>query len=137
MLPSPDDLHSLVIRTDFSDESLWQVAYRDLTTQTGMFKANLQFVEDRRYENLTVAELLALAEGSDQTFVFLADRETLTHPEHPLMVVDLFEDNAGRTFRVSPPALWAVQNNLVIGNCDWEDFSESLDPDGIFRGHDR
>jgi hypothetical protein len=137
VLPSPDDLHSLVIRTDFSDESLWQVAYRDLTTQTGMFKANLQFVEDRRYENLTVAELLALAEGSDQTFVFLADRETLTHPEHPLMVVDLFEDNAGRPFRVSPPALWAVQNNLVIGNCDWEDFSESLDPDGIFRGHDR
>jgi hypothetical protein len=134
-LPTPDDLHSLVIRTDFIDESAWLAARRALTTTTGEFTANLQFVDDRRYENLTADGLLALTDGSDQAFVFLVDRETLSRPDHPVLVVDLFEDGRGRTFRVTPQAIWAVQNNLVIGNMDWEDFSDSLDADGVFRGH--
>jgi hypothetical protein len=134
-LTIPDDLHSLVVRTDFVDESAWLAARRALTTTTGEFTANLQFVDDRRYENLTIDGLLALTDGSDQTFIFLVDRETLSHPDHPVLVVDLFEDGRGRTFRVTPSAIWAVQNNLVIGNMDWEDFSESLDADGVFRGH--
>jgi hypothetical protein len=50
-----------------------------------------------------------------------------------VLVVDLFGEGRGRTFRVIPAAIWAVQNNLVIGNMDWEDFSDSLDPDGVFR----
>lgn len=133
-LPTPDDLHSLVIRTDFVDESAWLAARRALTTTAGMFKANLQFVDDRRYENLTVDGLLALTDGSDQTFIFLVDRETLARPDHPVLVVDVFEDGRGRIFRVIPSAIWAVQNNLVIGNMDWEDFSGSLDSDGVFRG---
>ena len=136
-LPTPNDLHSLVIRTDFIDDVAWKAVRARLTAQTGMFRANLDFVDDRRYENLTIDGLLALTEGSDLTFIFLADRETLAQPEHPVLVVDLFEDGRGRTFRVIPEALWAVQNNLVIGNCDWEDFSESLDRDGVFRGHGR
>ena len=53
---------------------------------------------------------------------------------HDLEIVDVFEDGRGRTFRVIPSAIWAVQNNLVIGNMDWEDFSDSLDADGVFRG---
>jgi hypothetical protein len=134
-LPTPSDLHSLVIRTDFTDDLVWQAVRAGLTAPSGEFQANLDFVDDRRYENLTIDRLLALTEGSDLTFLFLADRETLIHPEHPVLVVDLSEDGRGRTFRVIPEALWAVQNNLVIGNCDWEDFSDSLDRDGVFRGH--
>lgn len=134
-LPTPRDLHSLVIRTDFADDLAWQAVRARLTARTGMFRANLDFVDDRRYENLTVEGLLALTDDCEETFVFLADRETIAHPDHPLLIVDLFEDDRGRTFRVAPAGLWAVQNNLVIGNCDWEDFSQSLDRDGIFRGH--
>jgi hypothetical protein len=33
--------------------------------------------------------------------------------------------------------MWAVQNNLVIGNADWEDFADAVDADGVFRGIDR
>jgi hypothetical protein len=132
-LPTPDDLHSLLIRTDFADDHAWAAVRRELTTQAGMFRANLQFVEDRRYEKLTINGLLALSDGSDQTFTFLADREAMVRPDHPVLVVNLFEDRRGQTFRVVPPAIWAVQNNLVIGNMDWEDFTQSLDADGIFR----
>jgi hypothetical protein len=132
-LPRPDDLHSLLIRTDFADDAAWTAFQRELTTQPGSFRANLQFVNDRRFENLTIDELLALTDGSEETFIFLADREAITQPDHPVLVVNLFEDGRGQAFRVVPPAIWAVQNNLVIGNLDWEDFTASLDADGVFR----
>jgi hypothetical protein len=136
-LPTPADLHSLVVRTDFADEPAWQSLRRELTAPTGLFRANLQFIDDRRYENLTLERLLALEDGSNQTFVFLADRDAMTRADHAVLVVDLFEDGRGRTFRVVPAAIWAVQNNLVIGNSDWEDFADSLDADGVFRNSSR
>ncbi len=133
-LPPPDDLHSHVIRTDFTDEAAWQVVRQELAAANGPFKANLQFIDDRRFDQLTVEGLLALTDGADQTFIFLADRETMTRPDHPVLVVDLFEDGRGRTFRVAPRAMWAVQNNLVIANADWEDFADAVGPDGVSRG---
>jgi hypothetical protein len=54
-----------------------QAVRANLMAQTGMFRANLDVVDDRRYENLTVDGLLALTEGSDLTFLFLVNRETL------------------------------------------------------------
>ena len=64
--------------------------------------------------------------------IFVVDRETITRSDHPVLVVDLYEQ-PGRTFRVIPAAMWSVQNNLSLGNMDWEEFAEWTDPDGIFR----
>jgi uncharacterized protein DUF6924 len=33
-----------------------------------------------------------------------------------------------------PSELWSVDNNLNIANMDWEDFADTLDLSGIFRG---
>jgi hypothetical protein len=30
--------------------------------------------------------------------------------------------------------MWAVQNNLIIGNADWEDFAGFAGADGVYRG---
>jgi hypothetical protein len=132
-LPEAGDLHSLLIRTDFSDDKVWSSVRSTITNPRSLFRANIQFVDERRFEGLTIAALLAMVpEGSDQTFVFLADGQTMVHPEHPIQVVDLFEER-GRTFRVVPESLWSVQNNLIIANVDWEDFADTVDSDGIFR----
>ena len=40
----------------------------------------------------------------------------------------------GATFRVVPSEMWSVQNNLTISNMDWEEFTDNVDTDGIFRG---
>ena len=48
------------------------------------------------------AQLVDLArKANDLTFAFLVDRVTLTDPERPVLVVNLYGD-PGRTFRVIP-----------------------------------
>jgi hypothetical protein len=133
-LPSPDDLESLLLRTDFSDDLAWSSIRSAIAQPIGRFRANIKFVDDRQYEDLTIERLLELVlEGSDQTFIFLVDRETMRSPEHPVLVVDLFEER-GRFVRVIPSEMWSIQNNLCIGNMDWDDFASSADADGVFRG---
>lgn len=40
----------------------------------------------------------------------------------------------GRTFRALPSEVNGIESNLSIANMDWEDFAESVDDDGVFRG---
>ena len=132
-LPRAEDLQSLLIRTDFTNDAAWARLNAALAAPAE-YHAFLELVEDRRYEALTIGSLLELAAGdSAHPFVFLADQITLSSAEQPVLVVDLLHQ-PGRYFRVIPSELWAVQNNLIIANADWEDFSELADPDGVFRG---
>jgi hypothetical protein len=133
-LPPPnDDLSSLVLRTDFSSDATWSEVSSAIAAPQGDFRAMVTFVNDRRHEGLALESLLSVAgKGSDQTFIFVVDRETITRSDHPVLVVDLYEQ-PGRTFRVIPAAMWSVQNNLSLGNMAWEEFAEWTDPDGIFR----
>jgi uncharacterized protein DUF6924 len=133
-LPVTD--HSLLLRTDFSDHAAW-VALCEAAQEPidEGFQARLECVSDAAYEGLTVEQLIALTDG-ERTFVFLADRTTLTHPERPILVVDLF-DQPGRTFRVIPREMWGVENNLSLANMDYSDFADNVDQDGVFRGFPR
>ena len=133
MLPKPDDLHSLLIRTDFSNAPAWETVKAAVQAPSEGFRANLNIIDDRRFDRLTIEQLLAIgARDPESTFLFLVDSVTLESPEHPVLVVDLWEE-PGRFFRVIPRQMWAVQNNLVIANLSWEDFSGAVDPDGVFR----
>lgn len=74
-------------------------------------------------------------ESEDPLFIRtdFADTKTLTDPELPIIAVDLSEE-IGQTFRVIPSEMWSVENNLSICNMGFEEFKESIDQDGIFRG---
>ena len=48
-------------------------------------------------------------------------------------VVDLHAE-LGRPFRVIPPEMWGVENNLSIANMDFYEFADKAEPDGVFRG---
>lgn len=130
----PESEVSLVVRTDFSDDAAWEEVRRAIAAPVGNFQAHVEFVDDLQYEDLTVGDLIGLdSENSCLTEVYLVDVLTIADPEHPVMVVDVC-DEPGRTFRVIPSEMWCVENNLSIANMDWEDFAESLDQDGVFRG---
>jgi hypothetical protein len=77
------------------------------------------------------AAVPARADGA--VVLFVADQSTMT-PEHPILVVDLLDDNGGPPLRCIPEELWAVQNNLNIANMSWGEFANELDEDGIYQG---
>jgi hypothetical protein len=91
-------------------------------------------VSDATYTGMSVEKILAaVPQGWNHSFLFVIDRTTLSHPDHPILAVDVL-DEPGRTFRVIPAAAWAVENNLSLGNMDFAEFAGAADPDGIFRG---
>ena len=133
-LPSPGDLHSLVVRTDFSNDEAWLALRSAIAAPQGDFRAMVTFVDDRSYEGLTIDSFLKLAaRDPNQTFIFVVDSETISRSEHPILVVDLHEQ-PGRSLRVVPASMWSVQNNLYLANMDWEEFAASTNSDGVFRG---
>jgi hypothetical protein len=125
----------LAVRTDFSDDRSWKdvcAAIREPSDDG--FVANLDIVSDPDYAGLTADQVLSILPGEPRrTFAFLIDSGALSEPEHPVLVVDL-RDEPGRTFRVIPSCVWAVENNLSIANMDFAEFAEAVDVDGIFRG---
>jgi tetratricopeptide (TPR) repeat protein len=126
--------NALAIRTDFSDESAWKSICEAIQNPENEFEANLDFINDKAYDGLTPEQLPSiLPENSHVTFGFIIDRTALSQPDHPILVVDL-KDKPGRTFRVIPSAVWAVENNLSIANMDFDDFMNQVDENGIFRG---
>lgn len=131
---SEDGYESLAIRTDFTDDAAWDEVRTAITAPIGDFRAYLAIVDDPRYDGLTVEQLLDLAaQAPNHSFAFLIDHRTVTDPEHPVLVVELSE-RSGRTFRLVPPAMWEVQNNLSIANSDWEDFADFTDANGVYQG---
>lgn len=134
-LPRPQGDNSLVLRTDFSDDSAWNalcVAMQEPQT-VEEFRAHVECVSDPTYAGLTAEQLLTLAPKDSITFAFLVDQLALTDPEHPILVVDLYEE-PGRTFRVIPREMWGVENNLSIANMDFREFADNVEQDGVFRG---
>jgi hypothetical protein len=122
----PDTLDALVLRTDFSNDAVWDAIH-------ATFSASLSFVSDRAFAGLTAEEVAALPRATSRWFLFLVDNVTVTDPEMPLVVVDLLHE-PGRWFRAVPAEMWNIENNLAIANMDFRDFANHADPDGVFRG---
>lgn len=129
----PKTKKSVVLRTDFTDDAAWSDVCSAISTPSGSFRVAVEFINDAQFDSLTIEGLLELIPpSSKKTFIFLVDEKTIADPEHPVLTVDLFQDK-GRTFRVIPDQVAAVENNLAIANMDWEDFSLNTDKDGVFR----
>lgn len=132
MLPASEN--TLVIRTDFSDDAAWDRLCRAIRTPSPDFGflANVEFVNDRRHDGATVETLVAQAPES-QVLFFVADRVALSNPDQPVLAV-YYVDTPFLSLRVIPSELWSIENNISLGNMDFEEFADSAGPDGIFRG---
>ena len=132
----PDYDFSLVIRTDFTDDSAWericQLLQKPQTTYG--FQAMVECLSDRSCAGLQPEDVRSvLPSDSQRPFVFLVDSEAVSQPDHAVLVVDLSEE-PGRTFRVIPSEAWGVENNLRLANMDFADFADAVDDTGVFRG---
>ncbi|MBC9714404.1 hypothetical protein H9Y04_17735 [Streptomyces sp. TRM66268-LWL] len=136
-LPYPDDLTSLVLRTDFSDDGAWATVQAAIDAADEYAIAT--YVSDHRFNDVRIEALVtentSAAEDEQVVTMFLADSVTMTDPAHPLLAVDLY-DEPGRTFRV--PVQWfpEISANLSIANMDFAEFADAADTSGTFRGFD-
>lgn len=127
---------SLLLRTNFPADQTWRRLCNAVKkpSEEG-FIASFDYIDDLSYEGLTIEDLTnAVISGEQQHyFICVADRITLTGTEQPILVVD-FYNQPGRTFRVIPSWIWSIENNLSLANMDFQDFADSCDSDGVFRG---
>ena len=126
----------VLLRTSYADPAQWRQAWRQMTTETDEgFLANLLPIEDRALEDVTAEAALGLLPSTcEVSYVLIADRRTMSHDEHPVLVVDRREPPSRPPFRAAASAVQAVENNLSIANMDFSEFADSVDKDGIFRG---
>ncbi|MFE3187038.1 DUF6924 domain-containing protein [Streptomyces violascens] len=136
-LPQPDDLTSLVLRTDFRDDVAWHALRAALDAADEYPHATC--VSNPRFDGMGVQPLLdeeAAAKEEDQiSYLFVADSTTMKDPFHALLAVDLW-DEPGRTFRVPPQWFPDVSANLSLGNMNFAEFADATDGAGTFRGFD-
>lgn len=125
---------SYLIRTDFSNQGAWLSTLETVVARHGIFEGAFHIVDDPGYTGATVEEIVRrLGPEFEQTFLFVADSTTLSHPDRPVLVVDLWEGSLNE-FRAIPSEVAAIQINLAIANMDFEEFAGAADADGIFRG---
>jgi hypothetical protein len=139
MKPLPKTENALILRTDFSNDAIWQAICSEIRKPVGpfRFRANVEFLDDREYDGIDKEQLLQLIPHNyDHSFIMLVDQTSVTHPDHPLRIVGLFE-GSGNEFRALLSQIQGIENNLSIANMDFEEFAEAVDDDGIFRGFPR
>jgi uncharacterized protein YbcV (DUF1398 family) len=132
----PQTEHALVLRTEFSNQAAWEEICSAIRKPVGIFRflANVDFVDVVEYADITKDQLLNLIPRNyNHSFIIVADRTAISLPDHPLLIVDLYE-RSGHEFRAVPSQVQSIENNLSIANMDFEEFAEAVDEDGIFRG---
>jgi hypothetical protein len=129
-----------VLRVDFSNNALWDQLKNEILSPTDEgFGANVEFVEDQSLAGLDEAAIVdampkAYPSRYEHPVIFVVDSVAASLSDHPLLVIDLHEEDACESFRATPRQVQAIENNLSIANMDFDDFADSVDSDGVFRG---
>jgi hypothetical protein len=125
-----------VVRTHFGDDAAWQEIVDALTAPVPIIgeAVPLNLIEDREYAGLDAENLLKLLpKGHHTAILLIADERSMREADHPLLAVDPTE-GGGASFRMTAAEAWGPISNLQIANMDWEDFADSVDEDGVYRG---
>ena len=133
--PLPAGDSALLIRTEFSDSKTWQ-AIVDATTRENPdgFAANLTVVSNPAWASASAKDVLtAHASDKERVVAFVFDAAAVSDEKHSLLCINLASKKKVRTMRVLPSEVWSVENNLTLGNMEWNDFASAL-KEGVFEG---
>jgi hypothetical protein len=132
MAQLPKSGSSLLVRVSAGDDAAWARLAADVAmVNRDGFRAYVDFIDAPEWHGASSDQLRAAVPNNANraSVLFAADETTLSTEEFPVVVIDLVQ---GRPeFRCVASELWAVENNLNISNVDWEEFSGSVDADGI------
>jgi hypothetical protein len=157
-MTNPVEQNPWVIRTKFSDDEKWSAVRERIAAPQIEFGQELyayvKYVSDERYAGMEPETLVhSLPDDYPGFFCFIVDETTLESEEHPILVVGFSPSGIDpndyqrtpkqtpstdiKTFRAIPSTIQGIENNLSIANMDFEDFANSVDDDGVFRGFPR
>ena len=124
-----------VVRTDFHDDAAWAGIRSQVLEETiDGFRAYVDIVEDAAFKDVGADSVIAaLPPHYSHSFLVIVDHDSMTFPDHPVLVLDLQDPAHGR-FRALPTTVQQIENNLSIANMDFAEFAVSVDPSGLFRG---
>ena len=145
-----------VIRTDFSDVGKWEHIREQIGAPQkdgdNEFFAYVKYVDDKKYRDQAPKDLvLSLPDTCMHMFCFVVDLESIQNQDHPILVVGFYPSDGESfdrpprntplsdiaTFQALPSQIQGIENNLSIANMDYEEFADSVDSDGVFRGFPR
>ena len=129
----PKTQHSLVLRTDFSDEFAWESICKAIREPVGDFRAYVDVLSDSEYDGLTVEQLTALVpKGSTYTFMFIVDGVTFPPPvaQFLLWICTTSLGIYSVLFRLRCGLLRITYSTT---NMDFSEFANVVDQNGIFR----
>lgn len=125
---------TLLVRTDFADDSQWRALIQAVATESADgFRAYVEAVDDVDFSDAEWRTVrAALTHIRYASVLLVADRIALGSPDFPILVVDALRSRS--PFRCIASELWSAENNLNLANMDWEDFTRAADEHGVFRG---
>ena len=91
-IPEPEN--APVLRTDFSDQIAWEKIRAEILKPVGIFRfrANVEFIDDIDFADIRKDQLLeTLPTDYSHSFIIVVDQIAISHPEHPLLIIDLFD----------------------------------------------
>src|SRR5215469_14387294 len=97
----PPSENALLVRTDFSNQNAWKRLSAQVQEPTDPFIFNMEIVDDRANSGATAKQIMtALPVEYPHSFIVLADNNSMSGPDYPLLVVDVLGE-AGRRFRAA------------------------------------
>ena len=133
-----------VVRTDFSDDVAWDGLLARLRAERLGDKVGP--VEDRGFMGMNGFAFQDAFGGQMNGFVLLADAQAMREQAAGREVTVLFFDlgidketalGTGNElvaeFRCPVEHVYEVEMNLDLGNLDFDEFSDNVDDDGVFR----
>ena len=148
--PRPED--PWFVRTHFADDAKWNALVAAASAPIKMsgneYFANFNPVDNAKHTGMSPLDVVnALPDDYPQYFVLVGDASS--HGDNPTVLVVNFlpqfdesyetlprerTETHVESFRAAPDTLQSITNNLSISNMGFEEFAESVDDDGVFRG---
>ncbi|MEV7130639.1 hypothetical protein [Streptomyces sp. NPDC093260] len=128
----------LLIRTSFGQPESWARLLQTLEGGSEHYES-LTVIDNPLYTGSTPGRLQAQIARDDEDwpdspFLLIADEQTLTSPEFPLLAVNNLPDEDDAPFRITLAAAGSFITNLELGNTSFGDWSRGAGTDGVYRG---
>jgi Domain of unknown function (DUF6924) len=142
LIELPDTAAVPVLRTDFSNDAEWDRLKAELMAPAddgSDYEPALEFVERRDLSGLDASALenetpRGYPTSYEFPFLIVVDDVAVNTPDHPVLLIDLSEEETTPSFRALPREIAAIEANLSLANMDFFEFRDSADETGVFRG---